>query len=156
MKKAFITALENNKKILKQFIEQMTEEEINRRIRDYWTIYEHIDHLVVCQKMLLGRIEQFLKEDNPVMKPYNPEDKPKTSKESVEELIYEFCELRDKQIKLIKKAKKTVWEKVGSHKEYSKYSFEILIRHTLLHDSWHMLRMEELWIMKEEFIKELK
>jgi hypothetical protein len=156
MKKAFVIALQKNEKILKQFVERMTEEEINRRVKDYWTIYEHIDHLVFCQKMLLGRLEQFIEEENPVMKPYNPDDKPKTGKASVEELIKEFCVYRDMQIKLIKKAKKDIWNKVGEHSEYSKYTFEILIRHTLLHDSWHMLRMEELWIMKEEFIKELK
>jgi len=156
MKKAYIIALAKNKKILQQFVKQMTEEEINRRIKDYWTIYEHIDHLVVCQKMLLGRLEQFLKEDTPVMKPYNPEDKPKAGKASVEELIADFCEIRDKQIKLIKQAKKDVWAKVGKHEEYTKYSFEILIRHTLIHDSYHFFRMEELWIEKEEYIKELR
>jgi DinB superfamily len=155
MKKAFIIALENNKKMLRQFVGRMTEQEINNRIKDYWTIYEHIDHLVVCQKMLFGRIEQFINEETPVMKPYTPDDKPKTGKASVEKLIQEFYVYRDKQIKSIKKAKKGVWEKIGKHEEYSKYSFEILIRHILLHDSWHMLRMEELWIMKEAFIKEL-
>jgi hypothetical protein len=155
MKKAFIFGLDNNKKILTQFIERMTEQEINRRIKDYWTIFEHIDHLVVTQKMLLGRIEQFIKEDNPIMKPYNPDDKPKTGKASVEDLLKEFCEYRDKQITLIKKAKKSVWDKIGTHEEYSKYSFEILIRHTLIHDSYHLFRMEELWIEKEQYIKEL-
>ncbi len=156
MKKAFIVALENNKDLLAQFVERMTEKEINRRIRDYWTIYEHIDHLVLIQKMLLGRIDQFLKEDDPVMKPYTPDDKPKAGKASVKDLINEFCEIRDRQIKLIKSAKKNVWEKTGSHKEYSRYSFEILLRHIVFHDTYHFYRMEELWIEKEEYIKELK
>jgi DinB superfamily len=155
MKKAFVIALENNKKILTQFVERITEAEVNRRIKDYWTIYQHIDHLVVCQKMLLGRLEQFIQEDNPVVKPYNPDDKPKTGEVSVKDLINEFCEIRDKQITLINKAKKKVWEKSGSHKEYSKYSFEILIRHIIFHDAYHFYRMEELWIEKEEYIKEL-
>jgi uncharacterized damage-inducible protein DinB len=158
MKKAFILALDNNKKILRQFVARMTEQELDRRIKDYWTIYEHVDHLVVCQKMYIGRIEQFMTEKNPVMKPYTPDDKPKAEggAKSVKELIAEYCSLRDKQIKLVKKAKKEVWEKTGSHEEYEKYTFEILIRHMLVHDSYHMYRMEELWIMKEQYIKELK
>jgi uncharacterized damage-inducible protein DinB len=158
MKKAFIIALENNKKIVKQFFEILTEQEIHRRIKDYWTIYEHMDHLVVCQKILLGRLEQFLIEENPIMKPFVPDDKPKieNKKKEAKELISEFCALRDKQVKLINGAKKNIWEKVGTHEEYEKYSFEILIRHILTHDSFHLFRMEELWIMKEEYVKELK
>jgi hypothetical protein len=156
MEKAFIVALENNKKILIQFVERMTEAEINRRIKDYWTIYEHVDHLVLTQVMLLGRIEQFIKEESPVMKPYTPDDKPETGKALTKDLVNEFCEIRDKQIKLIKGAKRNAWEKIGSHKEYTVYSFEILIRHIILHDAYHFFRMEELWIEKEEYIKELK
>jgi protein-S-isoprenylcysteine O-methyltransferase Ste14 len=156
MKKAFIVALENNKKILTCFVERMAEEEIDRRIKDYWTIYEHIDHLVSTQRMLFGRIEQFIKEESPVMKPYTPDNKPNAGEASVKELINMFYDIRDKQIKLIKKAKQKVWRKIGGHAEYSKYSFEILIRQMIFHDTYHFYRMEELWIEKEEYIKELK
>ncbi|MGO8694777.1 MAG: DinB family protein [Rectinemataceae bacterium] len=158
MKKKLLVALDNNKKLLKQFVKSMTDQEISRRIRDYWTIYEHIDHLVITQKMLLGRIEQFMREDNPVMRPYTPEDKPNVDdpQRTAMELVAEFRDLRDKQIKLIRKAKDSVWRKTGTHEEYVKYSFEILVRHIILHDSFHMHRMEELWIEKEEHIKELK
>lgn len=156
MKKAFIISLENNKAILKQFVERMAEQEINKRIKDYWTIYEHFDHLVVCQKLYLERLGYFINEEHPVMKPYTPEDKPNVGKATIEELINEFCKCRDKQIRIIKNAKKDVWERTGSHLEYSKYSFEILIRHMIFHDSYHFYRMEELWIEKEELIEELK
>ena len=158
MKKAFIAGLENSAKVLKQFVETMTDDVIKRRIKDYWTIYDHIDHLVVCQKMLLERIEAFIKEESPVIEPYNPEEKPseEASKRTARQLVNEFRKLRAKQIKLIKGAKKAVWLRKGSHEEYADYGFEILVRHILLHDSYHMYRMEELWIMKEHYIKELK
>jgi hypothetical protein len=157
-KRDLIVGLDNNKAILRQFVSSMKDEEIRRRIKDYWTIYEHLDHLVVCQKMLLGRIEQFIAEESPVMRPYVPEDKPEVAdeKRGTIELVEAFCELRDRQIALIRRADKRVWQKEGAHEEYSRYSFEILVRHTLLHDSFHMLRMEELWIEKEQYIKALK
>jgi hypothetical protein len=156
-KKDLIEGLTNNKRILRQLVSVIEAEAIHRRIKDYWTIYEHVDHLVVTQKMLLGRIRQFLAEERPVMKPYIPEDKPEVenASKSAAELVDEFERLRDEQVSLIKKAKRGVWQKAGIHPEYKKYSFEILIRHTLLHDSFHMWRMEELWIEKEELIKEL-
>jgi len=157
LKRDFIVGLTNNKRILKQFVSVISVEDINKRINDYWTIYEHIDHLVVCQKMLLGRIELFISEENPIIKPYNPDVKPEINNgmKSAAELVQEFCELRDKQIKLLKTADRHVWKKQGTHDEYKKYTFEILLRHILVHDSFHMFRMEELWIMKEQYIKEL-
>jgi hypothetical protein len=158
IKKDFLVALSNNKSILRQLVSSMSSDEIRRRIKDYWTIYEHVDHLIVTQKMLLGRIQQFIVEAKPVMRPYIPEDAPKVedSKKNAMELVNEFCKLRDMQIALIRKAKRNVWHKEGVHEEYRKYSFEILLRHIILHDSFHMWRMEELWIEREDLIKELK
>ena len=157
LKKDLIAGLTVNKGILRQLISTMEPEAIKRRIKDYWTIYEHLDHLVVTQKMLLGRIKQFLAEDRPTMKPYIPEDKPEVenASKSAAQLVGEFERLRDEQLVLIKKAKRDVWQREGIHPEYKKYGFEILVRHILLHDSFHMWRMEELWIEKEELIKEL-
>jgi hypothetical protein len=158
LKNDLIIGLANNKNILKQFISSLKEDEIQRRIRDYWTIYEHVDHLVLTQKILLGRIQQFIVENQPViMKPYTPDEKVKVEdvNKSTKNLVNEFCKLRDIQIGLIRKAKRNVWSKEGKHEEYSKYSFEILLRHILLHDSFHMARIEELWIKKEQFIMEL-
>ena len=158
LKNDFVIGLANNKNILKQFVSVITENEIHKRIKDFWTIYEHIDHLVLTQKMLLGRIQQFIVEDNPIMKPYIPEEKPtvEDAKKSAKELVEEFIKLRDLQIGLLRKTKGSVWKKIGVHPEYSKYSLEILARHILLHDSFHMWRMEELWIEREDLIQELK
>ena len=157
-KNDFLIGLSNNKSILKQFVSVISENDIHKRIKDFWTIYEHIDHLVMTQKIYLIRIQQFIVEDNPIMKPYIPEDKPtvEDAKKSAKELVEEFIKLRDLIIGLVRKAKRNVWQKNGVHPEYLKYSLEILVRHILLHDSFHMWRMEELWIEKEELIHELK
>ena len=158
IKKDLINGLSNNKNILKQFISNMKQDEIQKRIKDYWTIYEHVDHLVVTQKMLLGRIQQFIVEDKPAMKPYIPEDthEAENTPKSINDLVKEFVKLRDMQIALIKKATRRVWQKQGIHPEYKKYSFEILVRHMYLHDAFHMWRIEELWIENEELIQEMK
>jgi hypothetical protein len=93
---ALIVGLDNNKAILRQLVSSMKDEEIRRRIKDYWTIYEHLDHLIVCQKILLGRIEQFIAEEGTVMRPYVPEDKPEVAdeKRGAIELVEAFRELR--------------------------------------------------------------
>jgi hypothetical protein len=150
-----ILGLRNNVELLRGLVASMGSPAIERRIKDYWTGKEHLEHLVICQRMLLGRMEQFLVEERPIMKPYIPLDAPAVTK-SVAELLDEFELLRGKQLALIEGASDAIWAKKASHSEYKEYGFEILVRHTLLHDSFHMCRMEELWIMKEELIKELK
>jgi len=69
MKEIFIDALETNSQILDDFIGKMNSEEISKRINDFWTIYQHVEHLVVTQKVILNRLKQFIKEENPIMKP---------------------------------------------------------------------------------------
>jgi hypothetical protein len=202
----FVKVLNLNKNILCQFIEKMTDAEINNRIKNYWTIYEHIEHLTFSQNIFLERIKQFIlsvglipkislreralgrlltnssvcnmvlnqhtihsyrkqhtppfkaglliEEDHPKIKPFGAESKTFDVKYSVKELLQRFCELRDEQIELLKNVTEDIWEKEGIHEEYKKYTFEILVRHATLHDSFHMWRMEELWIENENLIKE--
>jgi hypothetical protein len=152
----FVKVLDLNKNILCQFVENMTNIEINNRIKNYWTIYEHIEHLSFSQNVLLGRIKQFLEEEYPKIKPFGTENRVFVEEYSVNELLKRYCKLRDEQIKLIKNTNKDTWKKEGTHEEYKKYTFEILIRHAILHDSFHMWRMEELWIENENLIKELE
>ena len=152
----FVKVLELNKNILCQFISKMTDMEINNRIKNFWTIYEHLEHLTFSQNILLGRIKQFMEDENPIIKPFGAEDRTYMEKYSVKELLERYCELRDKQIKIIKDTNKKTLEKEGIHDEYKKYTFEILIRHVLLHDSFHMWRMEELWIEKEKYINPME
>lgn len=154
VKKDLLAGLSNNRNVLRQFVSVMREDEIHRRIKDYWTIYEHIDHLLLTQKLLLGRIQQFIVEAKPVMKPYTPDTAPAADEapKPAKVLVEEFCRLRDMQTALVRKARRSVWQKEGTHEEYARYSFEILLRHILLHDSFHMARMEELWIKKEKYI----
>ena len=42
----FVKVFDLNKNILCQFIESMTNIEINNRIKNYWTIYEHIEQWI--------------------------------------------------------------------------------------------------------------
>jgi uncharacterized damage-inducible protein DinB len=156
-KKVLLRSLKDNKAILRQFLESMTEEEIHRKIKDYWTIYEHLEHLVETQQVILKRIELFIREAAPTLVPYTPDKAPeaKSSPPSTAQLLDQFDKWRDKQLDLVKNSKKETWKKSGTHPEYTRYSFEILLRHALVHDSFHMARIEQLWIMKEEFIMPL-
>jgi hypothetical protein len=101
-------------------------------------------------------LNNLLKKNSQKIKPFGTRNRTFVEKYSVKELLQKYCELRDEQIQLIKNTTKDIWKKEGVHEEYKKYTFEILVRHAILHDSFHMWRMEELWIENENLIKELE
>jgi hypothetical protein len=112
-KKTYIMNLKNNKMILQDFIMQMTDTEIQNRYKDYWTIREHIEHLVISQNILLERIKIFINEQNPIIKPYSPNPSEENTYKAmkIDELTSKFASIRNEQIRLIKKASNEVWKR---------------------------------------------
>jgi uncharacterized damage-inducible protein DinB len=155
MREVFLQTLRNNSQILEDFLTKMSSKEINYQIKDFWTIRQHVEHLITTQKVILARIKQFLVEEQPIMKPFIPETVKEEDPKEISILINEFKDIRNQQITLIEKAEDRIWKRKGTHPQYKKYSFEILVRHAILHDGFHMWRMEELWIENENLIMEL-
>jgi hypothetical protein len=144
--KNVIEILESNKSLLCQLIGDLSENEINKRIKDYWSIYEHLEHLTLCQNIVVYRIKQFIEEEDPLIIPYIFENDENKGKEySAKELLKRYCKLRDEQIYLIKKINKDIWIKNGRHEGYKKYTLEMLIKQTVLHDAFHIFHIEEIW-----------
>jgi uncharacterized damage-inducible protein DinB len=145
--------------ILKAFVTSIPESNLNERRGDgFWTIAEHVIHLADVQSMLLERIQRFIDEDLPEFVPYFPKDDEKdTRPENIEidAALMAFQEVREKQIALLTKTDKTVWKKTATHPEYDQYSLYILVRHILMHDHWHMYRMEELWLTKDAYLTDV-
>ena len=145
--------------ILAAFIESVPAAQMNRRRGDgAWTIAEHTGHLAQVQPMLLERIRRFRNEAHPRFEPYLPasdadEDRPvvMTSDEALEA----FNRYRDQQIAELASADDATWEKIARHPEYMRYSLYILARHILMHDHWHMYRMEELWLTRDAYLTKL-
>jgi hypothetical protein len=71
-------------------------------------------------------------------------------------VLQEFEEYRKKQLTLLETADDIIWRRTASHPEYDRYSLYILTRHVLMHDHWHMYRMEELWLTKDAFLTRLE
>jgi len=127
-----------------------------RRGEGFWTVAEHYSHLAQVQPMLLKRIERFMNEDNPEFVPYIPgggKEEPDTPpRMSVESALDQFARYRASQLQLLESADDPTWKKSATHPEYEEYSLYILTRHVLMHDHWHMYRMEELWLTRDAFL----
>ncbi len=163
--KDLLEGLRRSPSILSEFINSIPEDRMNvRRGKGFWTVAEHIIHLAEIQPMLLERIQQFIHEDHPNFVPYNPgvipynpgvndKDQRKgipdaSSRTDVTTALERFARYRKKQLALLKDLDGATWRKTGTHPEYELYSLYLLVRHMLMHDFWHMYRMEELWLAK--------
>ena len=156
-----LEGLQRTPKILTAFVKSIPESKLDLRRGDtFWTIAEHISHLAQVQPMLLKRIEHFRDAEYPVFTPYIPgkgEDEPDTpALMSIAAALDQFAECRDRQLALLNKIDSITWKKTATHPEYESYSLYILTRHILMHDHWHMYRMEELWLTRDAFLTRLE
>ena len=154
--KNLISSLKQSPLIIGDYLLTVSVEQANeiRRV-NFWTICKHLSHLVQTQKLLYERILKFKNEDNPVIKPYFP-DKDEIEKNDlgVPELIEKFKAIRNDQIELLESLSEKDFRKKAVHEEYKKYDLEIIMNHILFHDYWHMYRIEELLLTKDEYLSE--
>jgi uncharacterized damage-inducible protein DinB len=156
-----LEGLRRTPKILSEFVLAVPEDKIDwRRGEGFWTVAEHVSHLAQVQPMLLARLQRFLNEDHPDFVPYIPgsgEDEPDTPpRMNMNAALEQFTQCRKNQLALLESAEDTTWKKTATHPEYELYSFYILTRHTLMHDYWHMYRMEELWLTRDAYLTQMK
>jgi hypothetical protein len=147
--------------ILSAFVRTIPENKLDlRRGQGFWTIAEHISHLAQVQPMLLERLQRFMKEDHPEFVPYIPgegTDEPDTPlRMEITSALEIFADCRKNQLALLESADQPNWHKIAAHPEYERYSLYILVRHILMHDFWHMYRMEELWLTKDSYLTRIE
>jgi uncharacterized damage-inducible protein DinB len=151
-----LEGLRRSANILSAFVQTISTDKMNqRRGSGFWTIAEHVGHLATVQPILLERIQRFVDEDRPRFAPYIPvDDESETLPPQIEisAALEQFTLYRDQQLAVIEQAEDSCWQKQGSHSEYEHYSLYILVRHILMHDYWHMYRMEELWLTREKYL----
>jgi uncharacterized damage-inducible protein DinB len=154
-----LEGLRQSTNILSALVGSIADEKMNRRRGDgFWTIAEHVSHLAEVQPMLLERIQRFMNEDRPRFIPYNPGDNETDTlppKVDAAAALEKFAQERKQQLALLEKADNAFWQRTGSHPEYERYSLYILARHILMHDHWHMYRMEELWLTRDAYLANL-
>jgi uncharacterized damage-inducible protein DinB len=151
-----LEALKLNPVILKDFVAAIPEAALERRRGEgTWTIYEHLLHLVETQEVIQARLELIRDQPRPVITPYAPRRLASGAQPSAQELVGQFAGWRERQVRLIEAAPQALWSRPAEHPEYESYGFEILVRHILVHDGLHFARIEDLWIVKDEFLTPL-
>jgi len=156
---ALIAGLKLSPRLLSEFVGEIPPDKLEaRRRRDAWTIRQHVNHLAEVQPMLFERLRRFRDEPAPDFTPFAPNPEGAESgvgQGTMREALEEFRVWRERQIELIHAFRPEVYRKLAHHPEYEIYTPGILIRHILSHDHWHMHRMEELWLVHDEYLTTL-
>lgn len=123
-----------------------------RRGEDSWTIREHVYHIAGVQRLLLTRIETIKQSLDPVIEPYFPEDDTDIGEKflSIGEALEQYQKMREIQISEILSSTPEQLARTAHHPEYYDYSIPLLVHHMIFHEYWHMYRIEELWLTRNE------
>lgn len=156
-----LDGLKRAPKIVSSFVQTIPQDKLDiKRGEGFWTITEHVNHLAHVQPMLLARLDRFMTEEHPEFIPFVPvkasgEPAPAPTM-STTLALDQFADFRARQLRILEDADDKAWKKTAIHPEYAYYSLYILTRHILMHDYWHMYRMEELWLTKDAFLTKME
>ncbi len=125
-----------------------------RRKKGKWSIHEHACHLPVAEQMIQQRYRRFLQEDRPDFASYIPGETVEDNliDDNLEQAITKLVTMREETIDLLRSFQQDDWLKKADHEEYTDYGAYILLRHHVMHDHFHMYRIEELWITRDEYL----
>ena len=149
---SIIEALASTPQVLEEMLNEIPGKILKaKRIPGKWTIHEHACHICIGDRYVLHpRLEQFVNDNHPKFIPYSGEsfDEDFLMNLDLKESLELFKKLRTKSIEMIQDLDPGLWDKEGEHPEYTIYTPRIMVRHFLMHDYFHLYRIEELWLTK--------
>ncbi len=148
-----IETLERAPHIVVPLVREMRHEWLKRRPHpDRWSVHEHACHLAAVHPLFQGRLRQFLSEERPVIKPYDPAvDDPDDVliQMDLDEALDRFGRDRAGLVAQLRELDVASWSRTADHGEYDHYDMFIMFRHLSLHDLFHAYRIEELVLRKD-------
>ncbi len=127
-----------------------------RRIPGKWSIHEHACHLPDAQQMILERFQTFKEVPSPKFTPFLPgtDDTPDDHLQNMDlqKALQDFSTGRHKLVALLETFTEEDWKNEGYHPEYEQYNPRLFLRHVMMHDHFHMYRIEELWLTTDEYL----
>ncbi len=125
-----IEALRQYPVIVKEFLQSIPEAKLHARHGEgFWTIYEHLEHMVLTQEVIHQRLELVRDEERPQIVPFNPDEHHEevpagVPVRSVDRLVEEYAGWRRKQLAIIEAASLELWRKSAIHPEYEHQDLE--------------------------------
>src|SRR5687767_13538601 len=117
-----------------------------------WSAHEHACHLAHVHALFFERLEQMLREPEPVIRPYLPGEQDPDDllmRMDLTESMERYVSDRAALVARLEELPPEEWTRSASHAEYRVYSVFIMFRHLALHDFLHAYRIEELLLQPE-------
>ena len=146
--KPILSALNETPRLLEQLISEIDPSLYKKEIiRGKWSIHENATHIAVGD--LYGfqkRIKAFKNEASPRFEPLSGDNfrKDYFFDLDLHKSLKDFYEIRRTTIELAEGLESENWNKAAAHPEYITYTPFIMLRHLLMHDYWHMYKIEEM------------
>lgn len=153
-----LQALAATPTLLEDMISQVPENRLQAvRKPGMWCIHAQACHIVLVQPMLLGRLETFMREEEPHFQPYIPDrdaEDPEAEllRHDLKATLQAFHGYRRQVLDLAGGQGPGFWGKKARHPEYDEYTPAILLRHMLMHEHLHMYRIETLWLTRDAYL----
>jgi len=115
---------------------------------DRWSIGEVLGHLVDVEKLMLGRVQKMVKEENPVIESYDQNQVAATGKyleKPALEFLREFCHERDRSVSWLRYAFPSVGARTGRHAEIGTVTVAQTVSEWAFHDLGHIKQISELY-----------
>ncbi len=150
------TQLRQNLEIFQDLLTNINKEQLKTRRRPQkWSIHEHICHMAEVETATYDRFLTFKNVEYPVFQPFlqgttRPEDHLINMK--LKKAIRQYKDTRAKTLTLLNSFENQDWEKEATHPEYKICTPKILLRHLVMHDQFHLYRIEELWLTRDTYL----
>jgi len=129
-----------------------------RRLAGKWTIHEQVCHLVDAQEILIGRFQQFEREENPHISAHDPtgeQDDNCYLDMDLDAALARFPRIRHEMVEMLRSYSDAYWSKAGSHDQFEPYNTQLLLNHCLAADYSHIFSIEQLGLTKDGHTAEI-
>lgn len=143
-----LDALERAPSIIVPLVRETPEANRKRKpANGKWSVHEHAVHLAIVHPIFEERLQRMLRENDPVIKPYEPgldDEDGALLKMDLDESLDRFTRDRAALVQRLRALTPEQWQRSALHPEYSPYTVANMFRHVALHDFLHGYRIEEL------------
>lgn len=145
---AISTRLHYQHKVLVEVLDGLSDEQIRRQLNPgKWSIFENVVHLQAFQHKFIERVQQILKNEEPVFDRYTAEGDPlflDNCHKSTREVMQDLLTTRKEMTAEIVSFKETDFDKRGTHVVYGKMNLHQWLNFFLLHEAHHLFTIFKL------------
>jgi uncharacterized damage-inducible protein DinB len=150
---AVLDALRRAPDIIAPLVREVPPDILKRRpASSRWSAHEHACHLAHVHALFFERLEQMLREPEPMIQPYLPGEQDPDDlllRMDLTQAMERFASDRARLVARLEKLDPADWTRSARHAEYRAYTVFIMFRHLALHDFLHAYRIEELLLQPE-------